>query len=203
MTFKKRRIVLYQQLQGAGFYDALAAFEFASRLHTGTRKDLITPEFQHQLEIGLFAMLLPDLMHREDVLCTIALHDTREDFDVSDGEIRDIFTNEDRQSRVGNAVYAMTKKFRGSVRNAEELFDEMSRDACASIAKGCDRQHNLLSMVGVFTPEKQKAYCQEGEDLFLPMLKKAKRNFPHQVRAYELLKFNLTSQIELIRAGLA
>lgn len=55
-------------------------------------------------------------------------------------------------------------------------------------------------MVGVFKIEKQKAYIQEVFDLFLPMLKKARRLFPHQVNAYENIKHILQSQIELIQA---
>lgn len=85
---EKRKLILYQQLQGAGYFDALNAFNFASRYHVGMRKDGTTPEFSHQIEIGLFALLLPDLIHREEVLATVALHDVREDFGVSDSEIQ-------------------------------------------------------------------------------------------------------------------
>lgn len=54
-------------------------------------------------------------------------------------------------------------------------------------------------MLGVFTVEKQKKYVQEVIDLFFPMLKKARRLFPHQVNAYELLKFTLHMQMDLIK----
>ncbi len=200
--FKKTRLTLYQQLQGAGYFDALAAYHYAERLHTGTRKDGVTPSFQHQVDIGLFAMLLPDLRYREETLATIALHDTREDKGIADSEIRAIFHNEKTSTLVGDAVDAMTKKFRGVVRPVDEVFAAIADDPIASIAKGCDRQHNILSMVGVFTVEKQRSYIDEVRTLFLPMLKIAKGNFPHQIRAYELLKFNLESQIELIAGTL-
>jgi (p)ppGpp synthase/HD superfamily hydrolase len=199
---EKRRLTLYAQLQGAGYYDALMSFHFAEKYHTGTRKDGTTPEFAHQIEIGLFAMLLPDVRFREELLCTIALHDIREDFGVADSEIRALFLDPIRANLVANAVHAMTKKYRGAVRAAAELFDEMAADSIASLAKLCDRQHNLGSMVGVFTQEKQRHYIAEVKEFFLPMLKKAKRNFPFQIRAYELMKFNLMSQIDLIEASL-
>lgn len=199
---EKRQLVLYQQLQGAGYFDALNAFHFASRFHKGTRKDGITPEFSHQIDIGLFALLLPDVLHREELLATIALHDTREDFGISDGEIRGLFRTSAFGDIVADAVHCMTKKFRGATRDQDELFEQMSQNSVASLAKGCDRQHNILSMVGVFGEEKQRSYVAEVRDLFLPMLKRAKRNFPHQVRSYELLKFNLETQIELIDAAL-
>jgi hypothetical protein len=60
--------------------------------------------------------------------------------------------------------------------------------------------HNLQTMVGVFTFEKQKTYIVEVRVLFLPMLKAARRNFPQQVLAYENIKHVLLSQIELIEA---
>lgn len=199
---EKRQLILYQQLQGAGYFDALNAFHFAARYHKGTRKDGVTPEFSHQIDIGLFALLLPDVLHREELLATIALHDTREDFGIADGEIRGLFRTKEFGNIVADAVHCMTKKFRGTVRDGTELFNEMSENATASLAKGCDRQHNILSMVGVFGEEKQRSYVTEVRELFLPMLKRAKRNFPHQIRAYELLKFNLETQIELIEAAL-
>ena len=201
-SFEKRRLTLYAQLQGAGYYDALAAFHFAEKYHTKLRKDNVTPEFQHQIEIGLFALLLPDVRYREELLCTIALHDVREDYHVSDSEIRALFIDPVRADLVARAVHAMTKKYRGVVRDAAELFAEMAANCIASLAKLCDRQHNLGSMVGVFTAEKQRLYIAEVREYFLPMLKKAKRNFPFQVRAYELMKFNLLSQIALIEAAL-
>ncbi len=202
-TFKKRRLTLYQQLQGAGMFDALTCFHIAERYHTGTRKDGVTPAFQHQIEIGLFAMLLPDVRHREELLCIIALHDTPEDHGMAKSEVADIFAERVRAEYVSGGVWAMTKKWRGTVRPEAEMFAGMAAHEGASLAKGCDRQHNFLSMGGVFTPEKQVSYLDEGDRLFLPMLKQAKRNFPFQIRSYELLKFNLVTQMSLIRAGLA
>jgi (p)ppGpp synthase/HD superfamily hydrolase len=198
--FEKKLLTLRNQLIGARYHNALAALEFAIRYHTGTRKDGITPEFQHQVEIALFALTLPDLMYREEVIATIMLHDVREDYGVSDGEIRALFNNPEFADRVCRAVENMTKEFRGVKKDEKGLFDLMSMDPIASIAKGCDRTHNLRTMVGVFKLEKQKDYIKEVHDLFLPMLKKARRLFPHQVNAYENIKHMLETQIELITA---
>jgi (p)ppGpp synthase/HD superfamily hydrolase len=199
--FEKKLLTLRQQLVGARYHHALAALEFAHRFHTGLRKDGVTPEFQHQIEIALFALTLPDLMFREEVIATILLHDVREDYDITDREIRDLFFQDSEFAiRVARAVENMTKVFRGVKKNEAALFDAMSQDPIASIAKGCDRMHNLQSMVGVFKLAKQKAYIQEVHDLFLPMLKKARRLFPHQVNAYENIKHILQSQIQLIEA---
>ncbi len=199
--FQKKLLTLRNQLIGARFHHALAALEFAMKYHTGTRKDGVTPEFQHQIEIALYAMTLPDLMYRQQVIATILLHDVREDYGVADSEILAIFFDDPAFAQeVAGAVWNMTKEFRGEKRDEVQLFEDMARCPIASIAKGCDRMHNLQTMVGVFTIEKQKKYIQEVHDLFLPMLKKARRLFSHQVNAYENIKHVLTSQMELIEA---
>lgn len=201
--FNKRKMVLRQQLIGARMFEALAAMEFAEKFHTGFRKDLVTPEFDHQISIALYALTLPDIIHREEVIATIMLHDVREDYHVSDGEIQAIFIDQAFSLLVARAVDAMTKTFRGVIRDEKEVFQAIADCEIASIAKGCDRIHNLQSMVGVFTPEKQEKYLGEVNEFFFPMLKKARRAFPQQVMAYENIKFVLTSQCQLIEAALA
>ncbi len=196
--FQKKLLTFRQYLIGARYFNALKALEFAQKFHSGTRKDGFTPEFDHQVSIALFALTLPDLIHREEVITTIILHDVREDYDISDREIRGLFTDRDFADRVSRAVENMTKEFRGQKKNENLLFDAMSEDPIASIAKGCDRIHNLQSMAEVFTLEKQKKYIKEVIDLFFPMLKAARRNFPAQVLAYENIKHMLKSQIQLI-----
>ena len=199
--FQKKLLTLRQQLVGARYHHALAALEFAHRFHTGLRKDGVTPEFQHQIEIALFALTLPDLMYREEVIATILLHDVREDYNVTAAEIRELFFRDvEFALRVDRAVENMTKEFCGVKKDEQALFDAMAQDPIASIAKGCDRMHNLQSMVGVFKLAKQKEYIREVHDLFFPMLKKARRLFSHQVNAYENIKHILESQIQLIEA---
>ncbi|PZR54616.1 MAG: hypothetical protein DI537_54860 [Stutzerimonas stutzeri] len=200
--FEKKMLVLRSQLIGAQMFDALAAMEFAARHHTGKRKGG-DPEFDHQVSIALYALTLPFLRYREEVIATIFLHDVREDYGVTDGEIVALFVDADKARRIADAVDAMTKTFRGEKRDEQELFERMARDPIASIAKGCDRIHNLQTMVGVFTVEKMISYIAEAKELFFPMLKKARRLHPSQVTAYENIKFVLTSQIELIEAVIA
>lgn len=199
--FKKKALTLRQYLHGAGYFHALVAMEFASKYHVGTRKDGETPEFDHQVSIALFALTLPSLRYREEIIATIFLHDVREDYHVTDAEVRALFSSDPAfADRVARAVENMTKEWRGVKKDEKLLFEAMAADEIASIAKGCDRIHNFQSMVGVFKLEKQKAYIAEAEELFFPMLKGARRNFPHQAMAYENIKHMLRSQIELIEA---
>lgn len=200
--FAKKLLTLRQQLIGARYYGALAALDFAMEYHTGTRKDGITPEFQHQVEIALYALTLADVKYREEVIATIMLHDVREDYHITDNEIRIVLKERDPEfiNRVCQAVENMTKEWRGEKKNEIELFDAMAKDPVASIAKGCDRIHNLGSMVGVFKREKQEAYLDEVDALFIPMLKAARKKFAFQHNAYMNILHMMRSQCELIRA---
>lgn len=200
--FEKKLLTLRQQLIGAKYYGALSALDFAMKYHTGTRKDGITPEFQHQVEIALYALTLADLKYREEVIATIMLHDVREDYHITENEIRMVLKECESGfiDRVCQAVENMTKEWRGERKDEVELFNAMAEDAVASIAKGCDRIHNLQSMVGVFTVDKQAQYIGEVELLFIPMLKKARKRFAYQHCAYMNILHVLRSQMELIKS---
>lgn len=195
-NFNKKQTSLRYWLQGAEYFKALEAMEFARQFHTGVRKDGITPEFDHQVSIAQYVRTLyHGITNFEDTMATIFLHDVREDYDISFEEIESRFG-----LIVSNAVEAMTKEFRGFKRPIQSVFDNIANDPCASIAKGADRIHNFSSMVGVFRLEKQKEYIQEGKDYFLPMLKIARRKFPQQEPVYENIKTMLNSQMTLIES---
>ena len=193
--FAKREIALRYFLQGSKYFRALEAMEFAKGFHKGVRKDGITPEFDHQISIGLYISTLePWLEYPEDTFISTLLHDVREDYDISNDEIENRYGQ-----RVANSVQCLTKVFRGVKKDPEWYFGFIADDPIASIVKGGDRVHNFGSMIGVFNMNKQKEYIKEGEDYFLPMLKTARRKFVRQVGAYENIKMMLNSQIFLIK----
>lgn len=177
-------------------YLALEALEFASKFHTGTRKDGTTPEFSHQVAIAQYVRtLLSSLTYPEETLATIFLHDTPEDADVGHLEIHSKFGE-----LVATPVKLLTKEHRGIKKPIELYYQEMATNPISSIAKGGDRIHNQYTMNGVWGPEKQKKYITETSELLLPMLKEARRLFPKQEPAYENEKFVLKSQIALTQA---
>ena len=192
---EKLSISMRYWLLGRGYNRALRAMEFAAGYHTGFRKDGFTPEFAHQIAIAHYARTLSGIIDMESLLCVAFLHDIAEDYGVHPDELGDRFGR-----AVGNAVWRMTKKFRGTERNEDELFAQMAECPLASIGKGCDRDHNLKSMTGVFMPGKQISYCDFTEQRIIPMLKAARRNFPQQEPAYENIKHVLSSRVALIRA---
>lgn len=201
MNFEKKLLIVRTYLDAKGYFNALRALEFARRFHKGIRKDGKTPEFDHQLSMALHAMSLPNLLHPEEVFATIFLHDVPEDYRVGRVEIVTIFTCTSFAARVVEAVYLLNKyEEDGTPKNEDAVFAAMARNAIASIVKGLDRSHNLSTMLGVFTPKKQIAYCEFAENRILPMMKIARGLFPEQRQSFENLKHMVLSQITLIRA---
>jgi hypothetical protein len=87
----------------------------------------------------------------------------------------------------------MTKVYQG-VNPNNEYYAKMIDCPITSLAKGFDRVHNLMSMLGGFTVEK-KNYINETLEYTVPMLKLGRRNFPMQESVYENIKFIMTNQI--------
>ncbi|MEM7344134.1 MAG: HD domain-containing protein [Chloroflexota bacterium] len=186
-------------LLGRSYYVALDALEYASHLHTGKRKDGKTEEYFHQLSIGRYVKsICASLEYPEETLATVFLHDVCEDYNVGYEEIDTRFG-----SRISQAVWLMTKKFRGYRKPDPEYYREIAENKIASITKGADRIHNLQTMVGVFSEAKQNEYLAETETYILPAIKAARRRFPRQEPAYENIQHVLVSQVELYRAMLA
>ena len=187
-AYEKLKLSLRYYLLGKGWHTAAAALEFAENIHVGTRKDGVTPEFEHQIRIAHYLRSL-DCLYPEETIAAALLHDVREDYNVPDRELSRRFG-----PMITTACILLDKN--GKDHNA--YFNGISEDAIASLAKGGDRIHNLQTMVGVFSREKQLKYVDEVRTRFFPMLKQARRTFPQQERAYENIKHMLESQIELI-----
>lgn len=192
-NIKKVRIALRNFLIGKGFHMASRAFNYAEKLHTGTRKDGVTPSFHHQISIANYLMTLPlDDKAMETVAALAFLHDTPEDKAVSAVELAVKFGDE-----VATGSMALAKKFRGVELSKEVYFYGLSNMALPALVKGVDRLNNLSTMVGVFTLEKQQKYIDETIEWHLPMLKKARREFPEYNAAFENVKYSLLSRLEM------
>lgn len=186
--YEKIKLSLRYYLLGKGWYVAVAALEFGESIHTGMRKDGVTPEFEHQVRIAHYLRTL-DLMYPEQTIAAALLHDVREDYNIPDYEFVRRFGQE-----ITTACILLDK----NGKDISAYFRDIAGNPIASPTKGGDRIHNLQTMVGVFKREKQLAYVEEVRSEFFPMLKNARRNFPQQERAYENIKHMLESQIELI-----
>lgn len=195
--FDKCLISLRWRLVGEKMFTALQALELVERYEKGHfRKDGKTPSVIHQIKIALHAFTLKNVISLEQLICTILLHDIIEDHDIDDQELRQQFG-----TTVYNSVWAMSKK---SIRHKlkrtdmQHIFEGISQDKNASLAKGLDRINNFQSMAGVFTRDKQLSYIEEGKMYFLPMLKAARKRFPEQTDAYLNIETVLKYQIQLL-----
>lgn len=184
------------------FFHTLNALEYARGIHIGLRKDNTTPEFQHQVEIGLFLRtLVRHIKFPADTLAVCFLHDTLEDY-AETHNISVEFLSHKFNVRIAEATWKISKIRFGVKLSNTEYYDEVATCPIASIAKGVDRIHNLSTMHPVFSTKKQREYIQETIDYVLPMLKKARHLHPEQEAVYENIKFVLNQQIQMIKARL-
>lgn len=197
-AYRKKLLILRSQLLGAGYSNALIALEKGLKYHKGKRKGG-DPEFSHQVDIALFALTLPGIRDMQRLICVILLHDVREDYDIAHEELVSWFPEREFAMNVAFSVENMTKIFRKIRKDDAQVFAALAEDEYGSLAKLCDRIHNLQSMAGVFTLKRQKEYIEEVNVHFFPMLKAAKRNFPWHTSAYENIKWMITSQVALLK----
>lgn len=132
--FDKYRISLRYWMLGKNYHRAVLAMEFASKYHTGVRKDGVTPEFHHQISIAHYLRTLPDLRCQENVLAAAFLHDTVEDYEVSLTDIESRFGKDVRR-----AVKKLSKIIKDYKKSPEEYYQSMVECPIASIVKGGDR----------------------------------------------------------------
>lgn len=180
-----------------GYLHALNALEYAKKVHVGMRKDKVTPEFQHQIEIAHFIRTMNNhIIDPANTLATIFLHDTLEDYAETHNISVDSLTLR-FNAKIAHSVHLMSKIRNGEKISNKEYYDGMATCPIASIAKGADRINNLMSMHPVFSLEKQRKYIAETREYVLPMLKVARQNFPQQEGVYENIKLFINSTIKL------
>ncbi|MEK6829528.1 MAG: HD domain-containing protein [Nanoarchaeota archaeon] len=195
--YAKMKIAIRSWMEGRGFHVAIKAMNFAEQHHTGTRKDG-QPEFSHQVSQACYARTMERYMlFPEATLAVIFLHDVMEDYNVSYEELVSNFG-----TQIADAVIKMSKVIKGIKISKETYFENLSTCPIASLAKGFDRVHNLLTMIGGFTPEKQIQYLEETMNDIVPMLKIARRTHVSQEPIYENIKFVMTNQTTLYNSML-
>jgi len=187
---QKQVLFLRYFLLGKGYFSAVDALEYGLSIHTGTRKDGVTPEYQHQIEIVLYITTIMDnLMYPQETIIAALLHDTPEDYFIDHRYISERFG-----PIAGEAIFLLDK----NGKTTDQYYKGCAGNPIASIVKGSDRMHNVRTMRGVFKQEKQIRYALEVREHFLPMLKVGRRTFPQQTNAYENIKHVLNIQLEYL-----
>lgn len=193
--YTKQLITLRSYLQGKNYYKALEALELGLELATGYRKDGVTPEYQHSIELCLHIMTLKQVVYEEETHCAALLHDLREDYNLTDFFIRSKFGD-----KVADAVEKLSKVVHGEKKDMKTYFAEIATCQIASLIKAVDRINNLNSMIGVFTIKKQREYLEEVDEYFIPMLKKVRNKFPQQSLTFYSLLLSIRQSFNSISA---
>lgn len=189
IQFNKDHAAMKNYLLGRGYTTALRVLAFARRYHTGFRKDLVTPEFHHQIRIAFSILNLRDVKNEELCLSLAFLHDCPEDYGVSYSLLSKEF---------GEVIAAKACILdKGQHKDNFDYFYSIEFDIDCSIVKGADNCDNIQSMVGVFSKEKMGKYMERTRCEILPMLKNASNNFPEQSFAYSSLRLRLKDQLTL------
>lgn len=175
------------------YFLTLRAFETALKYHKGVRKDKTTKEVYHQLNIFSMLRTMVSMFSSPHIVLAVALlHDTYEDYPESHTELDTEFPE------LVPYLVRISKVRNGENIPYKEYFSDMTACPITSIAKIVDRIHNLSTMHGVFKKEKEAQYVQDVYNWFYPMIKQARRNFPEQEPAYELLRSILSLEVQLI-----
>jgi len=201
-SYDKRFVALRYYLYGKGYFTGMKAFNYGQKYHTGLRKGG-APEYQHQVDIALYLATLKDIRDEEMTLSVAMLHDVVEDYAV----LKDFETVFDKE--IVESVWRLTKPgSKGRINepwtpeNKDMYFNKIAEDPIASLVKGADRINNVQTMAGAFSKEKQRLYINDVTDFFLPMIKKAMKNFPEQTPAYLNITNMLRCQSEFVKQTL-
>ena len=179
---------------GASMHETLKALTFAREKHEGQHRKNGEPYIIHPLTMACNALSLG--IRDDEVIATILLHDVCEDCDVSLQELP-----------VADTVRHNVELMTFSVMDGESkeiaknrYYNMIVQTRAATLTKLIDRCHNVSSMAGTFSKEKLNAYIEETRHYVLPLLRKAKMQYPEDSDILFVLKYHITSVVDSIEA---
>ncbi len=163
---------------------------YARSMHKGQvrkGKDNV-PYIYHPLLISCHALALG--LDDDNIVSAALLHDVCEDCGVTLEELP-----VDEQTKA--TVKLLTKDKENQ--SETEYYDEISKNPIATIVKILDRCNNVSSMATAFSKEKIVDYIKETENYIIPLMKKAKSEYPMYSNQLFLLKYHITSVMEALK----
>ncbi len=151
------------------------------------------PYITHPLMMACHAHALG--IKNDQVLATILLHDVCEDCGVIPEELP--FSETVRHSV---ALLTKPKGYSGTKEEKIEYYDGIATDRTASLVKALDRCNNVSLMALAFSTEKMIDYVEETQDYVYPLLERLKRDELIYNDAIFLIKYQLRSMMETIKA---
>ncbi|HCI46875.1 MAG TPA: bifunctional (p)ppGpp synthetase/guanosine-3',5'-bis(diphosphate) 3'-pyrophosphohydrolase [Rhodospirillaceae bacterium] len=150
--------------------DALnRAYVFSMKAHGSQTRASGDPYFTHPLEV---AGILTEMRLDTASIITALLHDTVEDTEATDAQIRELFGDE-----VANLVEGVTKLSQiklnsdqsKQAENFRKLVLAMSEDIRVLLVKLADRLHNMQTLEFIPREDKRKRIARETLDLYAPL----------------------------------
>ncbi len=160
----------------------------AYRKPTRFHKDSRVPYIIHPLMMACHAHALG--IRDDAVLAVIMLHDVCEDCGVSPEELP--FPENIRHS------VALLTKHEGQP--TAQYYEGIMSDSCACIVKALDRCNNVSTMASSFSKKKLIEYVDETEQYVYPLLDHIKREYLEYRDAVFVIKYQILSTIETIKA---
>lgn len=179
---------------GAEMKETLRALSFAREKHSGQLRKSGEPYISHPLIMACNAVSMG--IKDDSVVATILLHDVCEDCGVALSELP-------VSDKVKHAVELMTfSVMDGETKEiaTNRYYNMILQSREATLTKLIDRCHNVSSMAGTFSVKKLKAYIEETRQYVLPLLRKAKTQYPSESDFLFMLKYHIVSVVDSIDA---
>lgn len=189
---------LYTYLKGyfaaAKFDRALVALVNARKYHSAQKRKSGTPYIVHPLTMVNHALSMG--LVDEELCIGLLYHDVIEDCDED-------IDNLDLSESVKKAVKLVTvddkAKKKDRVAYYAKYYANIANNKLATFIKIIDRANNVSTMAGVFSVEKLREYVLETEQYVLPLLRKAKDDYPMNGDQLFILKYHICSVLSAIR----
>ncbi|MBR2672871.1 MAG: helix-turn-helix domain-containing protein [Oscillospiraceae bacterium] len=193
----KRKLLKFAEEEG--LENTKEAIDFAFEKHEGQwrktslyAKDKV-PYIVHPLIMACQAHALG--IGDDNVLATAMLHDVCEDCGVDPEDLP-------VSDSIKKSVKLLTKPEDHKDEDNKEYYRAIGEDPVAAIVKVLDRCNNVSSMMLSFCVPRVTEYIAETEQYTLPLIEKIKREYPQYSDAVFVLKYQIMSILETIKAAM-
>ncbi len=194
---------MFTRLMGYAIEENLSetyqALYYARDKHEGQAR-MTSPFTQEHIPYIIHPLMMACHAHamgikNDKVLATVLLHDVCEDCGVKPEELP--FSDEIRHSV---AILTKPEGYSGTKEEKDRYYVDIATDGVASIVKALDRCNNVSLMALAFSKEKMIDYVEETQDYVYPLLEHIKRDDLEYNDAVFLIKYQLRSTVETIKA---
>lgn len=191
---------LYTFLRGAASVaelpQTLIALPYARNQHEDQFRASGEPYILHPLMLACHICALSDKKDKaylDTLLAAALLHDVCEDCGRT---LEELPVSQEVKVIVGLLTFDV---FPGETKEEakKRYYRNIANSRAATTVKLIDRCHNTSTMAGPFTAERMQKYVSETKEFILPLLEKAMVKYPQDSNQYFLVKYHLTSLLDL------